>query len=496
MTHKQFGKHVKIVRSNNGTEFTCLGSYFREHGVVHQTSCVGTPQQNGRVERKHRHILNVSRALLFQSKLSVKFWGKAVMTAAHLINRTPTKVRQGRSLYEILYGTEPVYEHLRVFGSLCYTHHRSRDKDKFGPRSRRCIFIEYPFGQKGWRVYDLEKKEFLISRDVVFYETEFLMASVSVLPQSSVSSPTVASDDDWILLPESEPLLDERGSTDIFSELERVAEVAQPSSSVTETEHATESLASPPVISDTSVPAQQSSSLEEVLGRGQRVRAPPVKFQDYVAYNTVCIQDTHLAPTSSALSVSSNSVTCKTPYPLVEYLSDLPFSPAHRAFLAAVNAGVIPKSYSEAVKQKVWRVAVKDEVGALEDQGTWDVTTLPPGKVALGSHWIFTIKYNSDGTIRRHKARLVVRGNDQIEGEDFTETFAPVVKMTTVRALLRIVAAKKWEIHQMDVHNAFLHGDLEEEVYMKLPPGFSHSDPTKVCRLRKSLYGLRQAPRC
>ena len=107
-----------------------------------------------------------------------------------------------------------------------------------------------------------------------------------------------------------------------------------------------------------------------------------------------------------------------------------------------------------------------------------------------------TIKYNSDGTIRRHKARLVVRGNDQIEGEDFTETFAPVVKMTTVRALLRIVAAKKWEIHQIDVHNAFLRGDLEEEVYMKLPSGFSHSDPTKVCRLRKSLYGLRQAPRC
>lgn len=124
------------------------------------------------------------------------------------------------------------------------------------------------------------------------------------------------------------------------------------------------------------------------------------------------------------------------------------------------------------------------------------MTSLPPGKVALGCHWVFTIKYNSDGTIRRHKARLVVRGNLQIEGEDFNKTFAPVVKMTTVRALLRIVADKKWEVHQMDVHNVFLHGDLEEEVYMTFPPGFSHSDPTKVCRLRKSLYGLRQAPRC
>ena len=148
------------------------------------------------------------------------------------------------------------------------------------------------------------------------------------------------------------------------------------------------------------------------------------------------------------------------------------------------------------MKDKVWRDAVTNEVVALEDQGTWDITDLPPGKAAIGCQWIFKIKYNTDETVERHKARLVVLGNKQIEGEDFKEMFAPVVKMTTVRSLLRIVAAKKWEIHQMDVQNAFLHGDLEEEVYMKLPPGFAHSDPNKVCRLRKSLYGLRQAPHC
>lgn len=149
MTEKQCGKDIKVVRSDNGTEFMCLSQFFRENGVLHQTSCVGTPQQNGRVERKHRHILNVAQALLFQGSLPTKFWGEAVMTTTHLINRTPMKVLKGSTLYQVLYGEEPQYNHLRVFGSLCYTHLRARDKDKFGPRSSKCIFVGYPFGQKG-----------------------------------------------------------------------------------------------------------------------------------------------------------------------------------------------------------------------------------------------------------------------------------------------------------------------------------------------------------
>ncbi|KAL0361118.1 UNVERIFIED_CONTAM: Retrovirus-related Pol polyprotein from transposon RE1 [Sesamum radiatum] len=137
---------------------------------------------------------------------------------------------------------------------------------------------------------------------------------------------------------------------------------------------------------------------------------------------------------------------------------------------------------------------MKVEIDALERNGTWTIADLPLGKKAIGCKWVYKIKYNSDGTIECFKAYLVVLGNNQVEAVDYHETFAPMAKMISVRTFLAVTAIRNWELHQMDVHNAFLHGDLDEEVYMMLPPDFS-SSPGKVCKLRKSLYGLRQAPR-
>ena len=119
-----------------------------------------------------------------------------------------------------------------------------------------------------------------------------------------------------------------------------------------------------------------------------------------------------------------------------------------------------------------------------------------PGKRALVSQLVYHNKYDPNGLLNRCKSRLVVMGNHQQECIEYTETFAPVAKMVTICAFHAIAASKHWELHQMDVQNAFFHGDLEEEVYMKLPPGFGASDSNLVCRLCKSLYGLKQAPRC
>lgn len=112
LVDRQFNKRVRIVRSDNGNEFISLSAYFHENGIHHETSCVGTPQQNGRVERKHRHLLNVARAVMFEGHLPIEFWGECALAAAYLINRTPPSVIDGKTPYEVLFGKRPLYEHL------------------------------------------------------------------------------------------------------------------------------------------------------------------------------------------------------------------------------------------------------------------------------------------------------------------------------------------------------------------------------------------------
>jgi hypothetical protein len=153
-----------------------------------------------------------------------------------------------------------------------------------------------------------------------------------------------------------------------------------------------------------------------------------------------------------------------------------------------------PHSYREASTNPLWQDAMKEELDELHKNHTWDLVDLPRGKSVVWCKWVYKIKTCSDGTVDRYKARLVARGFTQEYGVDYDETFAPVARLSSVRALLAVAASRHWSLSQMDVKNAFLNGNLSEEVYMQPPPGLS-SPPNKVCRLRRALYGLKQAPR-
>jgi hypothetical protein len=167
------------------------------------------------------------------------------------------------------------------------------------------------------------------------------------------------------------------------------------------------------------------------------------------------------------------------------------------SFVNKLSTVSIPNSVQEALTDPRWKAAMNEEIESLLKNKTWELVECPPGKRPVGCRWIFTLKYKANGTIERFKARLVAKGYTQTYGIDYTETFAPVAKINTVRVLLSLAANLDWPLQQFDVKNAFLHGELSEEVYMDLPPGCMipeiHSQ--KVCRLKKSLYGLKQSPR-
>lgn len=197
-----------------------MRDFFQTNGIEYQCTCVYTPQQNGVVESKHRHILTVARALRFQSHLPLTFWGDCVLTAVYLINRLPSPLLSTKSSFKLLYNRPPSLDHLRVFGCLCYTT-VVHPLHKFDPRAKRCVFVGYPTGHKGYKLYDLDNHKFFVSRDVKFCET--------TLPFSHISTP---SDPTFVLPPFIPDLLDNGQPSDPFSTntLSLQPQHAQPSS--------------------------------------------------------------------------------------------------------------------------------------------------------------------------------------------------------------------------------------------------------------------------
>lgn len=446
----RFKGTIKVIRSDNALEFDDVSckQFFHKYGITHETSCVRRPQQNARVERKHRHILEVARSLRFQAAVPLQYWGECVMAAVYIINRLPTPVLGNKTPYECLFNEPPDYTELKVFGCLAFACNPEKPGDKFAARGVPCVFLGYPCLQKGYRLLNLSTMQTFVSRDVLFHELVFPFKTTtgSVAPREQQSTISPAAYEDYYPYPGNNVLDDQSHQHSPLS------------SSADDTEEEA-----------------------PVVRRSTRSRVAPIWHQDYVT------------------NASINAVTTTS------------VNPTFACFLSTLSQTSDPVFFKEAVKHETWVQAMNTELAALEQNNTWDIMPLPPGQRAIGSMWLFKTKFNPDGSILKHKARLVILGSKQQYGLDYHETFAPVAKMTTVRTLLAVAAMQEWHTIQMDVTNAFLHGDLSETVYMTMPQGYTHlgcrithnqilglpdKSPTRlVCKLKKSLYGLRQSPR-
>ncbi|RVW23616.1 Retrovirus-related Pol polyprotein from transposon TNT 1-94 [Vitis vinifera] len=439
----QFNISIRVLRSDNAREYFSaqFTSFMSHHGILHQSSCAHTPQQNGVAERKNRHLVETARTLLLHSHVPFRFWGDAVLTACYLINRMPSSVLHDQIPHSLLFPDQPLYFlPPRVFGCTCFVHILTPGQDKLSAKAMKCLFLGYSRLQKGYRCYSLETHRYFISADVTFFEdSPFFSTTSESLPVSEVLPIPIVSPPDAMPLDHFRFII--------------VARVVAP-------------LPFPEAPAD-SLPIPSASP------------APALP-----------------SPNDLPIAVRKGTRSTRNPHPIYNFLSYHRLSSPYSAFVSAISSVSLPKSTHEALSHPGWRQAMVDEMAALHSNGTWDLVVLPSGKSTVGCRWVYAVKVGPDGQVDRLKARLVAKGYTQVYGSDYGDTFSPVAKIASVRLLLSMAAMCSWPLYQLDIKNAFLHGDLAEEVYMEQPPGFvAQGESGLVCRLRRSLYGLKQSPR-
>ena len=449
LIENQTNRKIKRLRTDNGLEFcnNVFDSYCAENGIFRHRTCIITPQQNGLAERMNRTIMNKVRCMLSESGMPKIFWAEAAATACYVINRSPSVALDFKVPNQIWSDTSPSYDHLKPFGCLAYVH---VTQGKLEPRAKKGYFLSYPLGVKGYKVWLMDDKKAIISRDVVFNEYVFYKTNVQVQEQQESSSSTLSDN-----FSGSQVLEKETESTPSEYQVEDPSVGEAPNQEVEE---------GPSSNLGGEIDEQGEDSANEDLrdyvltrDRVRRQIKPPSRFAqaDLIAF---------------ALNASD----------VVELDEPLCYREAKRS-----------------PDWKNWEKAMIEEMDSLKKNNTWVLVNKPKGKRVIGSKWIYKRKPGIPGVeLPRFKARLVAKGYSQVEGVDYHEVFSPVVKHTSIRVILSIAAMFDLELEQLDVKTAFLHGTLDEELYMSQPEGFiKNGEENKVCLLKKSLYGLKQSPR-
>ena len=474
---KATGHKIATLRTDGGGEYTsgAFTAHLRQEGIQRQLTPPHTPEHNGVAERLNLIIFGAVRCMLNRARLPASFWAEAAFNAVYVRNRCPTRAVKDRTPYEVWTGHKPSIDHLRVFGCLAYVHvdDAARRTGKLEGRGFPCVFLGYSSESKAWRLYNpaskTTQKRLFVSRDVTFLEDQLVdidgvltssrvgegQSAADLFPDAGVDA-SMSGHEDSDSLPALIPppadlgmsaLLPPPADLDIFN-LDVGDEAAN--DDYDEDEDGYSFLDTLPLRQLFPAELEAAGRAQQALYAIQRIQHRQAEEQMRALSTTVLDAD---EPTSHADAMASPD--------------------AH-----------------------LWLAAIQAEYESQQSAGTYELTELPSGRQAIGCKWVFKVKRHADGSIDRYKARLVARGYSQKEGLDYKETFAPVAKFASIRTLLALAAHQDYEVHQMDVKTAFLNGDLDVDLYMQQPEGFLVAGQEElVCKLRKSIYGLKQAGR-
>ena len=456
LVERSSGRKLRAFRTDNGGEYTSIKftEYLMSSGIRHEFTVPNTPQQNGVAERMNRTLVETVRSLLVHAKLPHKFWAEALSTAVYLRNRSPTKAVESMTPYEAWTRKKPSVGHLRVFGCHAYSHMSRDERRKLDSKSRKCILVGYGEETKAYRLFDPEHGRVILSRNVVFNEE---CCGGSGVGGSGVGGSGVGSFG--------------AGGFGVGGFGDAGAGGSGGGGSGAGGSSA-------------------GGSGTGGSGVGGTDQYMVLDFDDTQAEFQSEVGDHHDTPQSQSQPQSTIRQSTRRHVP--DYY-------AWEAHLTG-SQGREPITLEEAMmspEKSQWVEAMKKEMKSLYDNEVWELVELPNGRKTVGSKWIFKLKTDEDGGVERFKARLVAQGYTQRYGTDYDETFCPVVRLESIRVLMALSVQHGLHLHQIDVTTAFLNGDLEEEVFMRQPEGFIAKGQTHlVCKLKKSLYGLKQSPRC
>jgi hypothetical protein len=502
LVKNQTGRDSKIFRTFRTDDAAVFKSrkmmeLYSNYGIVHQPGTRYTPQTDGKSERGIRSIKEKTRALLIQAKLPQSFWSFAALHATNLLNYSPTRINNRfKCPYELWTGQKPSIEHFRVFGCDAFLYQPKAVRSTFDPTATPCIYLGHQ--QKAYLVLEIETNLIRVSTEVKFKETQFSHAKTFMDEDENENVNQNEFLDDEpneqlehaLVEPEQDPLTlvtkaSNQGETTtmdwILARLNMHAdlEVTDSFDLVWDGSHGvyfTFPLNIPQIYKNIKqkIYHDQTPTVIVVI---------PSEMTDLIKMFQPILKQTALETKFDNINLTVCVVT------------GLPIKYKPNA-MHTTTARYVPEQYKDIQKcqdSAKWTTAVNEELLAMEQNQVWELVPRQPGMKVLGNRYVFKVKENTDGSVERYKARLVAQGFAQIEGVDFTEKFAPVVKHIALRTFLALTNNFHMEIHQMDVNNAFLYGDCEDETYMKVPDGLDVSD-NLVCKLKKSIYGLKTAP--
>ena len=476
----QLGAKIKVLHSDRGGEYEGQEFilYLNSRGTERKRTVHDTPQHNGVAERRNRVIVERVRALLHASGLPKSLWGEAARHVVWLLNRTSTKAVEGNTPYEAAFGKKPDLSKVREWGEKVWV--RVEKGSKLGGRVKEGRWMGVDDTSKGVRIYWPDKRNVTVERNVYYDKTG--------------ASASRFEGEDWDDFVETK--VDElTGTSTTVPQSSTPAPNPEPTSRVRE----------PPIMDDT---ASDAASEPEV--RSKRVRKPTQRVKDLLEGRGVTSdlpKGPKVAPGVQLPTEEPSILEAMLAKLAPGYQEeDLPMAAdfleeyAMAAEISEAEA-LEPRTLAEAKSRPdwpLWEKAIAEELELLRKAGTWEVVDAPLNANIVGSKWVFRAKKDAAGNVVRYKARLVAQGFSQVPGVDYFDTFAPVARLASIRAVLAMAAVHDLELHQVDIKGAYLNGKLtnDEVIYMKQPPDYpAPNSKGQVCRLLKTLYGLKQSGR-